>query len=298
MKMGLLFDATECIGCGACAEACKTENHLPPKIDAKPTAYTWTTVEPRAGVYVRRLCMHCLEPTCASVCPVGAIQKTAEGPVVYDPTKCFGCRYCIQACPFDVPKYQWDSPLPLMGKCRFCTDRLKAGRPTACAEACPTGATLFGPREELLKEAGARMAKNPKEGSKPGGYVDHIYGIEEAGGTSVLMLSSVPFAELGLKTDMPRQPLPLLTWQILSKVPDFVLLAGAALFGLHWITARREDVHEEEEHRHRPLADIEKEALRAQAESLASAEKRPEAGPPVGAGQGRSEAGTAEGRRQ
>ena len=233
MSMGLLYDGTQCINCGECSNACKKENKLPKEVEARPTAYTWTTVEDHNGAYMRRLCMHCLEPTCASVCPVGAIQKTKEGPVVYDSTKCFGCRYCIQACPFDVPKYQWDSPVPIMGKCRFCTDRLKAGKQTACAEACPTGATLFGEREDLLKEARARIAKNPRTKQNPGGYTDHIYGVEEAGGTSVLMLSSVPFADLGLKTDMPRQPLPLLTWQVLSKVPDFVLLAGAFLFGLH-----------------------------------------------------------------
>ena len=236
MSAALLYDATQCIGCGACALACKDENHLPEKIDAAPTAYTWTTVTPRAGSFVRSLCMHCLEPTCASVCPVGALRKTAAGPVVYDAAKCIGCRYCIMACPFDVPKYQWDRAVPIVGKCVMCAERVAKGEATACAAACPTGATKFGDREALLAEAKKRIHDNP------GGYVGHVYGEEEAGGTSVLMLSRVPFEELGLKTNLPRQPLPLLTWQVLSKVPDFVALAAAFLYGVFWITRRREEV--------------------------------------------------------
>jgi formate dehydrogenase iron-sulfur subunit len=236
MSLGLLFDATQCIGCGACAEACKQENNLPPPVESHTTAYTWTTVTPREGVFVRSLCMHCLEPTCASVCPVGALQKTAAGPVVYDATRCIGCRYCIMACPFDVPKYQWDRAVPVVGKCIMCADRLARGEPTACAAACPTGATKFGDRDALLTEARKRIRDNP------GQYVDHVYGVDEAGGTSVLMLSSVPFERLGLPTNLPHQPLPMLTWQILSKVPDFVALAGACLYGIFWITRRRDEV--------------------------------------------------------
>ena len=236
MSVGLLIDTTKCIACNACTEACKAEHGLPRAVDPVPTAYTWTVVQQMADTPVRRLCLHCLEPTCASVCPIGAVRKTPEGPVVYDAEKCFGCRYCIQACPFDVPKYQWDSPVPLMAKCILCADRIAQGKPTACAEACPTGATLFGDRDALIAEAHARIA------SAPGDYVDHVYGLEEAGGTSVLFISKTPFDALGMKTAVPRQPLPLLTWKILSRVPDFVAVAGVALFGIHWITDRREAV--------------------------------------------------------
>ena len=236
MSVGLLFDATRCIGCEACSAACKEQNELPLPIEPETTAYTFTTVSQRAGLYVRSLCMHCLEPTCVSVCPVGALSRTAQGPVVYDAGKCIGCRYCIMACPFGVPKYQWDRAVPVVGKCTLCADRVAQGLATACATVCPTGATMFGERDALVDEARARIRGNP------GAYVDHVYGLEEAGGTSVLMLSSVPFEQLGLATNLPRQPLPPLTWQVLSKVPDFVALAGAFLYGVFWITRRREAV--------------------------------------------------------
>ena len=236
MSHALLLDTTRCIGCGACSAACKEQNGLPLEIEEVTTAYTFTVVEKRAGVNVRRMCMHCLSPTCASVCPVGAMQKTPSGPVVYDAKKCIGCRYCIQACPFDVPKYQWDKAIPVVGKCVMCAPRLARGLPTACASVCPTGATAFGERDELIRVARERMAAEPSR------YVDHIYGLDEAGGTSVLLLSGVPFAQLGLRTNLPTKPLGQLTWAVLSRVPDIVTLGGAILYGIHWITHRREYV--------------------------------------------------------
>ncbi len=236
MTVGILFDATKCIGCGACAEACKEQNKLPGPVEPQPSAYTWTTVEAKGDAYVRHLCMHCLVPTCASVCPVGALHKTPEGPVVYDAEKCMGCRYCMMACPFDVPKYQWDRAVPVIGKCVMCTSRVKEGKATACAEACPAEATVFGSRADLLKEAKARIA------AEPGKYVDHVYGLKESGGTGVLMISGVPFATLGLKTALPEEPPAMRTWQVLSNIPDFVAVWGVFLYGVHWITARREAV--------------------------------------------------------
>ncbi|MBK8794239.1 MAG: 4Fe-4S dicluster domain-containing protein [Holophaga sp.] len=242
MTMGLLFDATRCIGCGSCASACKEQNKLPGEVEERTTAYTWTTVKPVEGTYMRKLCMHCQVPTCASVCPVGALTKSAEGPVVYDAKKCMGCRYCMMACPFDVPKYQWDRPVPIIGKCILCAGRITKGESTACATACPVGATIFGKRDDLIRDAQDRIKQNPI------GYVDHVYGLTEAGGTSVLMISSVPFEKLGLKNDLPSEPPALRTWQVLSNIPSFVAVWGVFLYGIHWITARRDEVAKAEAH--------------------------------------------------
>lgn len=236
MSRALLVDTTRCIGCGACSAACKEANHLPLPVEARTTAYTWTVVERHDSVNVRRLCMHCLEPACASACPVGALKRRADGAVVYNPDLCFGCRYCMTACPFGVPKYQWDRPAPIVGKCLLCADRIAAGRPTACSSVCPTGATTFGERTDLLAEAHERIRR------EPGRYVDAVYGEHEAGGTGVLYLASVPFDRLGLNPALPSEPLPLFTWRILSRIPDFVVLAGALLYGIHWITERRIEV--------------------------------------------------------
>jgi formate dehydrogenase iron-sulfur subunit len=240
MTVGLLYDSTRCIGCRACEGACKEQNKLPGEVEDHPTAYTWTTVQEHDGVFMRKLCMHCLTPTCASVCPVAALHKTPEGPVVYDAEKCMGCRYCMMACPFDVPKYQWDRAVPVVGKCIMCISRVKEGQPTACAAACPVGATVFGERKNLIMDARERMRQ------EPGKYQDAIYGIKEAGGTGVLMLAGVPFATLGLKTDLPDDPPPMRTWQVLSKLPDFVAVWGASLYAIHWITSRRADVADAE----------------------------------------------------
>jgi formate dehydrogenase iron-sulfur subunit len=240
MTPAILTDLTKCIGCEACVLACKEVNGLPREGGDKLSADTWTAVEHRndaAGraVHVRRQCMHCLEPACASVCPVGALHKTPEGPVVYDGDRCIGCRYCMLGCPFGVPKYEWSEPLPKVRKCQLCfTTRLSQGRQPACTEACPTGATTFGDRDELVREARRRLEAEPDR------YVPRIYGLEEAGGTSILYLSAVPFEQLGFKTALSKDAYPGLTWEVLSKIPDVVTAGGALLFGIWWITGRRE----------------------------------------------------------
>jgi formate dehydrogenase iron-sulfur subunit len=236
----LLIDTTKCIGCGSCVAACGEKNGLPESNGGELSARQFTIVKQTAGkdgdVNYRRLCMHCADPTCASVCPVGALKKTAAGPVTYDADKCIGCRYCIQACPFGVPKYEWTSLAPRVRKCGFCADRLAAGKQNACAEACPVGATIAGDRDALLKEARARLAAEPAK------YVQKIYGEHDAGGTSVLYLSAVPFEQFGLPGNLPDQPLPMLTFRVLSKVPPFVACGGMVLTFLWWITQRRAEV--------------------------------------------------------
>ncbi len=236
----LLFDSTLCIGCGACYDACKEKNGLPVTTDDflqdDLSENTFTIVQDRDDTYVRRMCMHCVTPTCASVCPVGALEKTATGPVVYHEDRCIGCRYCMQACPFNVPRYEWSSLTPRVRKCDMCADRQAQGMPTACAEACPAGATMFGNRDDLIAEAKSRIAASPDT------YVDHIYGLEEIGGTSVLVISDAAPAELGLPTGLGNEPLPELTWAVLDKIPRFSVVVGAVLGGVWWITNRREEV--------------------------------------------------------
>jgi len=230
-----LIDITKCIGCGACTQACQQINDLPVEKDpAKLSSTVWTTVQHRDGLNVKRQCMHCEDPACASVCPVKALHKTPEGPVVYDASRCIGCRYCMVACPFSIPTYEWDKPLPKVQKCIMCYEkRVSKGLPPACASVCPTGATKFGERDDLVAEARQRIANDPKR------YVNHIYGLEEAGGTSVLYLSPVPFEELGLPTNLLDTPYPQETWNILTKIPNIVSVGAVLMVGIHWVVNRR-----------------------------------------------------------
>ncbi|HSN91231.1 MAG TPA: 4Fe-4S dicluster domain-containing protein, partial [Anaeromyxobacteraceae bacterium] len=192
---GMLIDTTMCIGCRACEAACNEANQLPaPKVsfdseavfaerrDTTPDAFTVLNrfpneKKPDEPTFVRRQCMHCNQPGCATACLVKALEKTKEGPVVYNKDRCMGCRYCMIACPFDMPKYQYDSPLPYVRKCTFCAERQKQGLQPACAEACPTGATLFGKKRDLLEKARARIQAEPDK------YHHQIYGEHEVGGT-------------------------------------------------------------------------------------------------------------------
>lgn len=239
-RKAVLYDSTLCVGCRECERACaaRWKNPYTDEIAAEEhlSAHKLTTIVTRGEKYTRKLCMHCLEPSCASVCPVGALQKTAAGPVVYAAEKCIGCRYCMLACPFQVPAYEWSSRTPKVRKCDECYDRQIAGKPTACTEACPAGATLSGDRDALIAEARKRLADKPTE------YFPKIYGINEAGGTSVLFLSAVPFEQLGMKTNLPDQPLPRLTWNVLSLVPDIASVGSVLLGGVWWITHRRQEV--------------------------------------------------------
>jgi formate dehydrogenase iron-sulfur subunit len=183
--------------------------------------------------FVKRQCMHCLEPACVSVCPVAALQKTAEGPVVYAANRCIGCRYCMTACPFNIPRYQWDSATPLVSKCVMCEERLAEGEQPACAKACLTGAVKFGQREALLTEAHQRIA------AQPGRYVDHIYGEHEVGGTAMLYLADVAFAAIGFPAALPLYPLPGKTWAVMSLVPG-IAGGAAALMTVAYLFTRRQ----------------------------------------------------------
>ncbi|MFO8072751.1 MAG: 4Fe-4S dicluster domain-containing protein [Polyangia bacterium] len=236
-QKGLLIDITRCIGCGACAERCKEVNDLPGEVGAEMDAQNFTAVYDKGDDrYVRNLCRHCLDPACVSACPVGALTKTEAGPVVYDKSICLGCRYCMIACPFHVPKFEWHSNTPRIRKCTLCASRVEKGLPTGCAEVCPTEATVFGDRETLIAIAKARLEAEPER------YHPHIYGLEEVGGTSVLFLSPVPFEELDFDTNVTERPLPDFTWRILMHVPNVVMLGAGFLGASYWLFKRREKV--------------------------------------------------------
>jgi len=231
---GMLIDLTRCTGCNSCALACKESNDLP-QADVVPESLdsdAFTFVEARQVVtangepetrYVKRQCMHCLNAACVSACPAAAMHSSGEGPVIYRPNRCLGCRYCQVACPFEVPRFDWDNGVnPVISKCWLCYDRLQAGQKPACAEACPTGTLRFGQREELLTQAHAQIASNP------GRYVDHVFGESEVGGTSMLYISDVPFDRLGFPTSLPQTAPPEETEKIMSKLP-FVIGGMAAV---------------------------------------------------------------------
>jgi formate dehydrogenase iron-sulfur subunit len=260
MSKGILFDSTLCIGCKQCEAGCAEANGLTYDdaiaAEEKTSERKFTYVATQGETYMRRLCMHCENPSCVSVCPVGALEKTAEGPVTYDAGKCMGCRYCMVACPFDIPKYEWTSANPRVRKCILCSDRVAAGGQTACSEACPTGATIFGNRDELLLEARKRIRETPDA------YLPHIYGEKEVGGTSVLFISKAPFGSFGLPTKYGADALPPLTGRVLEHVPDVVSVGFALLGGIYWITNRRDLVAAAEGSTDRqapPPADEEKE---------------------------------------
>lgn len=234
----LLIDVSKCVGCRECARACAEANNLPQEDAAELSATHYTVVQ---GInddqtFVRRLCMHCNEPTCVSACLVGAFTKMETGAVLYDESKCIGCRYCMQACPFEVPRYEWSSLSPKVQKCKMCYERVAAGGRTACSEACVFGATTFGDRDEMIREGRKRIDENPTT------YINHIYGLTEAGGTSVLYISNIPFEKLGLPMNIPNEPIPQLSWRVLSQIPKYSVAASVVLFGIHWITARRTEV--------------------------------------------------------
>jgi len=253
---GVLVDTTRCVGCRACEAACAEANGLDEPVDAgsdivftrtrDTDQHTYTVVnrfsnppaEPK-GVPVRFLkkqCMHCLEPACVSACPARALEKSPAGPVTYTGSRCLGCRYCMVACPFDGPKFEYDKAVPYVRKCTFCASRLASGKTPACTEVCPSGALQFGNRAELLEEARTRIYQHPDR------YVHHIYGEHEAGGTSWLYISDVPLETLGLKSGLSTQPYSELTRTALSAVPVVMTLWPPLLMSLYTFARRRDSV--------------------------------------------------------
>ena len=282
---GVLFDNTRCIGCRKCEEACNRVNELPEPerpfsdlslLDTKrrTTAKSYTivnryddAVSEKGPLYRKVQCNHCLEPACASVCFVRAFTQTKTGAVVYDASVCVGCRYCMIACPFEIPTYEYDNAFsPRVMKCTLCYPRISKGLLPGCVEVCPTEALTYGKREALLRIGRERIARFPER------YVDHIYGENEMGGTSWLYLSAVPFKDVGMREDLGTTPAPKLTAGALSAVPIVAGLWPVLLTGIYAINQRKEKI-EKHEKEQAVTAAIEKTRTEAEAKLAEAMEK-------------------------
>ncbi|MCF8033600.1 MAG: 4Fe-4S dicluster domain-containing protein [Desulfarculaceae bacterium] len=254
--VGCLVDTTLCVGCRKCEQACNQRNHLPqPKQSFEEMAVlenlrrmddtSFTVVNKyyphnigtlawrQRPTYVKFQCMHCADPSCVSACIVGALSKAPNGAVVYDANKCIGCRYCMIACPFQVPAYEYhDALTPQVRKCTFCFAQIKDGGLPACAQVCPREVITFGPRDQLLKLARWKMKNNP------GKYHERIYGEREVGGTSWLYLASEPFENIGFP-DLSPTPPPRLTESIQHAITSYLAVPlglYGVLGGIMWLS--------------------------------------------------------------
>jgi formate dehydrogenase iron-sulfur subunit len=256
-RYGVLVDTTACIGCRRCEWACNEWNKNPNRpieefegsVNGKNSVFdtvrrmhaeNFTVVNrfmsPKDGkpIYVKRQCMHCEDPGCLSSCFVDAYRKTKMGPVLYGEGICVGCRYCMVACPFDVPAYEYNEPLnPQITKCTFCFDRITLGAVPACVGICPAQVMTFGKRSDLVNLAHKRIQEDPDK------YVDHVYGEHEVGGTSWMYLSSVPFDQIGFKTTLPKTPIPNFSKAYLFGVKMFeVVGAWPLVFGAYYAISK------------------------------------------------------------
>ncbi|NOX33675.1 MAG: 4Fe-4S dicluster domain-containing protein [Deltaproteobacteria bacterium] len=254
-SFGVLHDTTRCIGCRKCEQACNEVNKLDKpekafddlsvldqKRRTKENAYTVVNkFKGKFDVFAKKQCNHCQEPACASACFVKALKKDKTGAVVYDESLCVGCRYCMVACPFNIPAYTYNDPItPKVTKCTMCLPRIREGKLPGCVEICPREALVFGKRKDLLKIAWKRIYKNPDH------YIEHVYGEHEMGGTSWLYLSSVPFEQIGMSEDLGVTPAPKFTSGALGTVPMVVGLWPVLLTGVYAISKRKEKIANEE----------------------------------------------------
>ena len=235
----ILIDITKCTGCEKCVDACNKSNKEEPKIeysnlsrDGLSGRQLTSIVSVSKDRFAKKQCLHCEKPACEEACLVGAIEKTETGAVIYDKTKCIGCRYCMLACPVGIPRYEWDKKLPYMKKCNMCYERQVDGLKPACVEACPNGVLTFGKRDELITKAGKIIAGNQK-------YINHIYGEKDLGGTSVMYITDVPLEPLGWPEKIGDRSIHSYTWPVLSKTPFLALGVCSFLTGTLWVVNRR-----------------------------------------------------------
>ncbi|MEN9501232.1 MAG: hypothetical protein RI964_517 [Pseudomonadota bacterium] len=287
--VGMLYDSTLCIGCKACVTACKQTNGMPPVIEGDNLQYdsardlsgdTLNVIKvyldgkaehkdkiKNGFAFEKRSCMHCVDPGCVSVCPVTAMRRDPKtGIVSYHADACIGCRNCTVGCPYNVPQYQYDKTFGQISKCQMCNQegvgRIDKGGMTACSEVCPTGATLFGPRDMLMKEAKRRLALKAGEVTQfPRGdirhpfqphekavpiYQQHVWGEKEAGGTNVLHISAIPFEQLGMPPLEERSACSI-SETVQHTIYSYMALPAVALAGLTFLVHRNTKGHGEDD---------------------------------------------------
>lgn len=240
-QSAILTDITKCIGCRECVAACKATYELGPETPRRWTledglsARNWTSIIEEQENFVRKQCRHCLEPACASACPVGALHIAETGAVVYESRKCLGCRYCMMACAYGIPRYDWDQAVPYVRKCILCSDRVANGEQPACTEACPVDATIFGNRDELIALAHQRIEAEPDK------YDPRVWGEHQLGGTRVLYLApkGMDMTFLTYGQQMGDQPLPATTRTAMNAVPFAFIGMASLMGGVYWAVNRR-----------------------------------------------------------
>ncbi|MBT8380636.1 MAG: 4Fe-4S dicluster domain-containing protein [Ignavibacteria bacterium] len=254
-RMGVLVDTTVCIGCRRCEWVCKKTHDIPAgEIESyseesvfskmrRPGNEGYTKVNrydnyqnPSRPINVKVQCMHCDQPACVSACIVGAFSKKEDGSVVWDSNKCIGCRYCMVACPFQIPTFEYENALnPDIHKCDFCAERTEEGLLPACVDICPVEALTYGKRRDLIEVAEKRIKLYPDR------YIDKIYGFTEVGGTSWMYLANTEFEKLDFP-NLRDNPAPGVSESIQHGifayfVPPISLYA--LLGGIMWVTKKK-----------------------------------------------------------
>lgn len=280
--LGILYDSTLCVGCQACMVACKQANAMEP--DPIDNNQTWDNPDDLSSrtltviqkfeegtarnqnqatdgfAFIKRQCMHCVDPACVSACPVSAMTKDkSTGIVSYNKKACIGCRYCQIACPYNIPKFEWHKALPQIVKCQLCHHLIAKGGISACCTACPTGASLFGPVTLLKQEAHHRLLYTPGKSyefplhdirakrtvsHRAAIYKDHLFGEKEMSGSQVMMLAAVDFQKLGMP-DLPDESYASMTENIQHTLYKGMFLPIALLGGLVYFVKKNAEKHDD-----------------------------------------------------
>jgi len=262
-EVAKLIDTTRCIGCKACQVACMEWNDVRDEMGSvngtynNPTdltANSWTVMrfyeKENANKFdfewlIRKDgCMHCADPGCLRACPSpGAIVQYANGIVDFHEENCIGCGYCITGCPFNVPRISKKDGKAY--KCTLCSDRVAVNLEPACVKTCPTGAIMFGSKQDMIAQAETRTAELKGRGYANAG----LYDPQGVGGTHVMYVlkhADQP-GEVGLPADPAINPLVHL-WKGVAKPLATATMALVGLAGLfHYITKGPNEVSKETE---------------------------------------------------